>query len=865
MLTKERTGKTRKFKYAAVALALLAVLVFCFASCGKATPTGIEYVAESAAKVEYNLGDTFDCTGAKIKVAYDNGAFETVDVTQDMVGNAPLTLGTKSVSVTYSENGATVVGYIPVTVKDPHAAEKATAVADLSKNADVIANNTDKGVDLLIRDYTVKINEATSVDAINTVKANFADDLATYLGKKAAIVAKLDTDAALSAKIEKLADLFLQDVLTQKGNAIANIKAASTVEEAEGYFAAFVAAVDNKLAEQNYLEDKEAGESGQIFDKIALLELIEKYQARTDMLKGIVKTAHEMTPPEITDDDYEAAMNLATGKYPKIEKRLSFWTKYITLTYDLDGVQTALETEIGALLETDVDKAAALLEAGTTIYPTAYKLDNGAYVDDVIVEGEGAEAVTYQDATDKLIKTVKAYFDAAEAKFGATGLETLKREYGVKSGEILVDAILTKIETRYNELLTIRANAAAVKNAIDAIPADNGAAKATAIDTAWVALKTWGTGAGVFSLDTDIDEIYYNLVYDKEFANVVYAAATAEGVFTAADATWTAYAIDEAYVVKYFVPNLAKLIEATYAQDAFEVKEEVAKIPAIGDIVYSYTDADSNAVIETAEKALAAYLANYGEEVYNEYFVVDGVDATKDTIVAARAQHTKLIEMAAAANAAIDLYEGILKDYNEGAGRDVIRSDYESAEAPLKKAYKLYCDFAKENTTTAGVIYTDVIQDSKDATTGAVTVDGNGNEKALVGFMDTYVALAYAEERHVQSDKIINAAWLIREGEISTDETAFRKLLTECKNFYIDFLSTNAQFNYKDVVTIDGESVTKSNFNYDELLEANLAVVKEAANTVAEAIKVASYDNGQIMIPDAENEGQFIVIYPVGI
>ena len=145
MLTKERTSKTRKFKYAAVALALLAVLVFCFASCGKATPTGIEYVAGTAAKVDYNQGETFDCTGAQIKVTYDNGAVETKDVTPEMVGNAPLTLGVESVSVTYSENGATVIVNIPVTVNDPYAVDKKAAVEignDYGRSYTLTVNNT---------------------------------------------------------------------------------------------------------------------------------------------------------------------------------------------------------------------------------------------------------------------------------------------------------------------------------------------------------------------------------------------------------------------------------------------------------------------------------------------------------------------------------------------------------------------------------------------------------------------------------------------------------------------------------------------------------------------------------------------------
>lgn len=841
MLTKERTSKTRKFKYAAVALALLAVLVFCFASCGKATPTGIEYQSGTAQKVEYNQGEVFDCTGAKIKVTYDNGAVETVAVTPEMVGNAPLTLGTKSVSVTYSENGATVIGYIAVTVKDPYSQQKADAVAGLYANADVIANKTDKGVDLLVRDYTVKINEATSADAINTVKANFEAALDAYLGKKTDIIAKFASDADLVAKMGKLYAQFATDIATAMETAKANINAASTIDEAEAYFVAFVAAVDNKLAEQEVYEG-DSENQGQIYDKIDLLELIEKYQARTALLKQIVIDA--LAADEIDQDAYDAAMSLATG-YPFAEKRLSWWEKYITLAIDLTGLKDALDTEIGALLETGVDKAAVLLQAGTTIYPIAYKLDNGVYVN-----GE--------DVTGKLIADVNAYFDAAEDKFGATGLETLKKEYGVKSGVILIDKVLETITAKYTALNTIRSNGANIIDLIEtAYATADGDAKKTAVDDAWTALKTWGTTNGVFSLDATIVDFNNNLVYDKNFDGVVYVADLYEDTFVSADNTWSAYEnlVDETYVVTYFIPNLAKLIEATQAQDAYEAKKIVSEIP---DIILSFTDADANAEITAAETALAEYKATYGDEIYAKYFIVDGVDETNDTVVAARAQYTKLVEMAAAANAAIDTYEAILAGANDGAGRLTIRSDYESAEAPLKKAYKLYCEFAAENTDSNGVIYTDVIENSAANT-------ASNNETNLIAYMDAYVALAYAEERHVQSDKIINAAWLIREGNIPTDETAFRKLLTDCKQFYIDLISNDAQFNYKDTVEIEGETVTKSNFNYDALLKANIDMVKEAANTVADAIEVAIYDNGLIKIPDAENEGQFIVIYPAGI
>ena len=836
MLTKERTSKTRKLKYAAVALALLAVLVFCFASCGKVTPTGIEYQSGTAAKVEYNQGETFDCTGAKIKVTYDNGAVETKDVTPEMVGNAPLTLGIESVSVTYSENGVAVVGYIPVVVKDPYSQLKAEAVEGLYANALVVANKTDKGVDVLIRDYTAKINEATGKAAIETVVENFEAALDAYLGKKADILAKFSTDADLVATMGKLHAQFATDIATAMETAKANINAASTIDEAEAYFAAFVAAVDNKLAEQEFYED-EKKEDGQIFDKIALLELIENYQERSDLLKDIVKTA--LANGEITNDAYEKAMSLATG-YPFADARLSWWEKYITLAIDLSGLEKQIMKEIDDLLYTDVDAAAEYLLGGTTIYPVEYVLRSGAYIN-----GE--------DATGKLIAYVNRYFASAEDQFGASGLETLKKEYGVKNGEILIDKVLEKITTRYNELQAIRTAGAPIIDLIEtAYTTAEGDAKKTAVETAWTELKTWGTTNGVLSLDATITEFYNNLVYDKNFDGVVYEADLFEGVWQSADKTWKPYEsnIDEKYVVKYFIPNLAKLIEATQAQDAYEAKQLAAAIPAIDDIVYSYTDADSNAVIKTAEDALAAFKTTYGEEIYNKYFVVDGKDETKETVDAARKQYSDLVKMAEDANAAIDAYEKILATANSNAGRLTIRTDYESAEAPLKKAYKLYCDFAKANTRKSdGKIFTDVIENLKG---DDGTLADTNNETNLIAYMDKYVELAYAEERHVQASVIINTAFLARVEKIHTDETDFRVALTAFAQEKIDFISTDATYEYKFAFDTDNDGTAdleKSNFNYDEILKANLDIVKAAAKVEADKITACTYEGGALKFP----------------
>ena len=98
MLTKEKT-MSRKLKYVALALALLSVLVFCFASCGEAVPVSVEYVTGTAKTVEYNDGDTFDCTGAKIKVTYDNGVVIYVNYTDTAVVTDEVTIDALSAKV----------------------------------------------------------------------------------------------------------------------------------------------------------------------------------------------------------------------------------------------------------------------------------------------------------------------------------------------------------------------------------------------------------------------------------------------------------------------------------------------------------------------------------------------------------------------------------------------------------------------------------------------------------------------------------------------------------------------------------------------------------------------------------------------
>lgn len=809
MLTKERTSKTRKFKYAAVALALLAVLVFCFASCGKATPTGIEYVAGTAAKVDYNQGETFDCTGAQIKVTYDNGAVETKDVTPEMVGNAPLALGDESISVTYSENGATVVGFIPVSVTDPYSSEKAAAVEAIRAKDDKI----DKGIDILIRDYTAKINAATSVEAVNTAKANFEAALAEYLADKAEIIASFDTDADLTAKLATLETKypqFFKDIKTEKANAIANINAASTIDEAKDYFKAFKAAVDNKIAETEDYEKNESEDKGLIFAKIDLLTLIEAYEARIALLEGIIAKGIELG--EITGAPYD---------YSDAKARLAWWNKYVTLAITLAGVEDDINGEMKDLLSTDVDAAAEILFAGTTIYPTSYE----------VVEGKNV------DVTADFIASIKKEFAEAEAIFGATGLATLKAEYGVKNGVAILDTVLADIEANYAFLNAIRTAAVpsieAIKKAVADVASDalTTAEKKASVEAAWATLKAWGTTTDkeVFALNAKA--VLNNIDFDsKNFAKVVYTAdVNDKGIFASADA-WTAYAanLSKEYVVTYFVPNFDDLVRATESYDAIVINELVAEIPTIDNIIYSYTDVDSKATIDAADAAIKKFVEDHTAEVFNKYVPVveDGKSEVELKVAAAYTQYDKLVDLADKANVAIDAYEKLLADENRG----VLISDYVPADSELpvtlQAAYEAYLAFVNENkivdpaNADAFIYYTDVIENTK---VEDVISDTN-NETNLVAYMNAYVALAYKEQKEVQTSAIISEAWLaVLAGTDETKDTDFRAAVTAKKNQAIaDVL---AAYSY------DNNGAT--NYNFIEILTANVNAVKAAATAKA--------------------------------
>lgn len=836
MLTQQKTSKSRKLKYAAVVLALLSVLVFCFASCGAdVVPTAVNYVEGSAGKLEYNQGETFDCTGAKIEVTYSDGTKAEKAVTVDMVGSAPLALGVTTVSVTYSEEGATVIGYIPVTVKDPYAAEKLTAIGTLEAAA--AANKADKGIALIVASYKEMIQAANSVDAINSVVTNFNDALATYKADKAAILAEMDGDE-MQLLYAQLYAQFKTSVDSLKAIAVSSINTASSIEEAEAVLADFKAAVNNTLAEQKVYEgenkDPDAGiVGGQIGDKIAILTLIEKYEDRLAVLKGLVEDAYHAG--QINIDKYTEMMyGDATTGYDYAAGRLSWWDKYVTLAIDLSGVEAKIKSEVGTLLRTPIDDMADYLAAGYTVVPVEYKNENGAWVDGL-------------DATKAIIDKLDELAEKAVQNFGAQGALALIREYGpldLSAKPYIVQIYEQTVATR-NALKNVR-DAAIAADLIglieDAVAATDSTAKRAAIDAAWAAIKTWGDNNGVVDIDVNADTIEKYLDFEgKSIADAILAATIVDDANSAENgflkgahengAFWAADAYTKDYVIKYFIPNLNDLIEATIEQAATETK---AVVNAIKEVLISYTnlDVDADASIKAAEDALVAYKATYGEENYTKHFVVDGVDEFDAKVKEARAAYVNLQKLAKEANDAILLYKELIEnnlDKIQTKDYEAETLNAESGAKCLKDAYVKYLTFAAANTAktgaNVGTVYTDVIEYT-DAT------NKSENETNLIAYMTKYINLAYTEQRVVKTNYIISTANNARIDLIPVNETLRREKITKYAVAEIDRIISDAAFAL--------DTTDLNNFNFDAVLADNLAKVITEANEVADFIKNAT-------------------------
>ncbi len=850
MLTKEKRNNFRLIKYVAVAVALVALAVLCLTSCGKALPTSVEVVANPE-KTDYVLNEVFDCTGAKIKVTYDNGSTEEFDVTVGMITPTLFdSTDIKSVTVTYAENGVSVMTTITVKVTDQFAAERAAAIASLATVK--TANPLDKGIAALVDEYTKSINSAASAELIASLAAQFEDDAEAFLAAKADL---LDELAGLIAKVEaartaarkeeakaaaiakaaaaglseaeqaaagqaaadavvasKLYDQYLTGAKNEVKKADTAIKSAASVSAAEEALADCEFAL-NTLLETQEVYEKEDGLNAQ---KLALLKAIVTYKERGTLL---ITYVDEVLNDPATADSVKGTLRAEIQKYNTAIDTLNDAYNAVLLALDLSQIQALIDEALEDL-RTPIDDVYDTLKGGIEEIVPAPFFDT---------KQNNAWALnTDADTVGKLLASVKTSYDKAVALYGEARTNEMMESYKFidadgKTAYVDLKADWTTVDTTYKTLVAWQE--AAIADVIGKLDAAIASKADADIEAAWAALKAWGENK-VFTLDSAITAVDNNLVYNLNCANGTYT-------FPAVFAT---YALTEAHMLTYFVPNFSAFEDAVAENQANKVKDAVN---AIGQVIYALdTTLDSDAAIKAARKAITDYIANYGADYYETYCYVNGVDELDATVTAKEEEYAA--RKALAESIIADVKASVTaKDINA-----IVIEDYTNDGSVLASAYANYVKFLAENTLTAdrgayaaGTVVIDVLQVSA-GYTGSLADDKV--DAQLIARIKAYIVQAVNDEITVAVAGTLNPAFSTKLGTYnpeteSVQRTALKAFwgekVTAMNAFTVDFSGINT---YATNLVKVGEATTS-------VLDSNLTAVNALATQLAGEITAWTY------------------------
>ncbi len=842
MLTKEKRNNFRLIKYVAVAVALVALAVLCLTSCGKALPTSVEVVANPE-KTDYVLNEVFDCTGAKIKVTYDNGSTEEFDVTVGMITPTLFdSTDIKSVTVTYAENGVSVMTTITVKVTDQFATERAAALAALATVK--TANPADLGIAALIDQYTKSINTAASADLIASLAAQFEDDAEAFLAAKADL---LDELAGLIAKVEaartaarkeeakaaaiakaaaegkseaeqaaagqaaadavvasKLYAQYLTGANNEIQKATTAINAAASVSAAEKALADCEYAL-NTLLETQEVYEKEDGLNAQ---KLALLKEIVTYKERGNLLISYVD---EVLNDVNTADAVKATLRAQIQKYNTAIDTLNDAYNAVLLALDLSQIQALIDEALEEL-RTPIDDIYDALKGGIEeIVPAPFFEDkvNNAWT-----------LNTDADAVGALLAEILGYYNKAVELFGETRTVEMMEAYKFidedgKTAYVDLKADWTGIKATYDTLVAWQN--AAIADVIGKLDAAIASKADADIAAAWDALKAWGNGK-VFTFDDAAIILASKLGFDLDCADGTYTFSAIFGD----------YALTEAHMITYFVPNFFDFEDAVAESEADKVEDAVE---AIGQVIYSLdATLDSDAAIKAARKAITDYIANYGEDYYETYCYVNGTDeldaivtAKEEEYAARKALANSIIADVKASVAAKDIAAIVIEDYtNDGS--------------VLANAYANYIAFLGLNTLeeargtfAAGTVVIDVLQVSA-LYTGSAADDKV--DAQLIARIKAYITQAVNDEMTMKIADTINAAFSAKLGTYNPETESVQR--TALKEYYIaqvaamnayvvDFSGINT---YATNLVKVGEATTS-------VLDTNVAAVDALATQLA--------------------------------
>lgn len=637
-----------------VALMVLATLVTCLASCG-AEATGIEFKAGSC-KTTYEVGDTFDVTGAKIVVTYSDKSTVEVDVTRDMVTvDAFLTEGTKTATIAYTVEGKKLTTTFEITVNN----SLASAIAAAKTTVNGLEGAKDH-VELL-GNCISQLNAAKTTAEVDAIVAAFKTDLAAALAKDAELAKALaDAKTAAIAEVNgrdlsKVSSTLREFAESLKAAAIENINNALDVaivnQLKEGYLGAIEGFEKTSIKIDDDNENSHKEEIAKLANELRIAnDAIQNdiwYSAEAKSLSStkvflaqakLYVTLNLDVAKEIVDDTKEELERI-----PNLLDDVYYATVRIGYVHYTDPSDDLIEdAEVRRQKCFDVDAALAAQElAKYFVEEYKYPKNDAGELDSFKMEG----LRKYSDATetDKLVVDLLTLIDHARARYDELGEATYEAYYGD-------DTVTPAIPSLIDAIKNLGYSDNAEDNLVNVDSLDD-------IKAAYALYLSWAEKYRIIDktkVDTASDD--YN----------TYKDLLAKYEFTLYEGT----DMNDKDVIVYNYYDIFKALE-TYdkAKESLEedLKDLKDAIDAIGKVLIGvvdpikdeageikidteYRDAektvlvDSDAAIAKAEELLDAFKAN---NAYNyaankdSYFKVDGKDY-EQILIDARARYDEL-------------------------------------------------------------------------------------------------------------------------------------------------------------------------------------------------------------------------------
>lgn len=312
-------------KLLVLALAIFALTVVAFTACSDEEEVALEAitVASNPNTVTYNLGETFDCAGATIKVTYSDGTTKTVNVTKDMLADNSAfdEVGDQLVAVVYAEGGVQKVTYITVVVYDQLGEDKATAINGLA----AYKADADRGVVAMYNDCVAAIEKAADAAAINTIVEAFKADVKAYTEAKAAALAEVASLYNSASSV--LGGTYQAQADTLKASAEVVIANATTLADVNtalaDYKLSLEAVLDDEVAYWELIATKEEivadllAQFTEVYGVKTHYYAIQQFMKLEDARDAAV--AHILLVPYITEEEGDALIEDLMGELEEFD------------------------------------------------------------------------------------------------------------------------------------------------------------------------------------------------------------------------------------------------------------------------------------------------------------------------------------------------------------------------------------------------------------------------------------------------------------------------------------------------------------------------------------------------------------------